>query len=415
MRTFSRIMAVLLAIVVILGGSVLAIYHFLPQAPELSEKNANLNSENTYNILFCGLDEEGKNTDTILLVSFDAAKKKAKILSIPRDTMSNVDRDLKRINAAYGEEDPVDIKRTIEEIHMLTNLSVDRYAITTFDTFEKLIDALGGVEFDVPQDMKYEDPYQNLKIDLKAGKQTLSGKESIQFLRYRSGYLEGDIGRVKAQQTFYKAFFDELMDPSNITKIPALAKIFTENLDTNLDVPEILWFAKQGKDLDLNQDLKMFILPGRAEYVGEVSYYIPSQESLLKMLNKEFFTLKSITARDLDLVPEAATIVADTGYGTDNDHFRDGDHLDSSQVAEDRTSLYEDKPNAGNLQGNYGYNGAYVPPAETNTGQAARGYDTQTYPVTPAPAPNQGTPTSPNSDIPSATPVEIPEAGQQTP
>lgn len=421
MRTLIRIVATILTIATVLAVSAFALYYFVPQPPE-NDSAANgvgLNAEDTYNILFCGLDESGENTDTILLISFDAKNTEAKILSIPRDTMSNADRVPQKINAAYSDGRPENIEKTKKEVEMLTGLRIHRYAVSTFDAFANLIDALGGVEIDVPADMYYEDPYQDLKIDIKAGRQVLDGEHAVHFLRYRDTYLEGDIGRVKAQQLFYQALINELSKPSNVTKLPELAEVFEKDLHTDLSLPELLWFAKKSKGFDTENNLKMFILPGSPQYVGEISYYIPALTNILNMINNEFTPPGvKIQAEDLNLVPEAVHIIADTGYGTNNDDLKYTDP--ASPEWQEEIGIEPLYPPAQAPQyttdANYGYGTAYVPPPEDNTGQSTRGYTTHvtteqvptyTPPAEqpPAPAP------APADSLPVATPVEGPAEG----
>lgn len=414
MRTFLRILATLLTLTLLLGLGVLALYFFYPNAPEpetTDVEQVTLSEKGIYHILLAGLDENHENTDTLLLLQFHAESKEVRILSIPRDTMSHVDdRDIKRINAAYNVVEPPDIDRTIEEVEMLTSLVIDRYVITSFTAVEEIVDALGGVKVDVPQDMVYEDPYQDLSINIKAGEQVLDGEESVHFLRYRSGYLEGDLGRVKAQQIFFKAFFDTLLKPSNLTKIPELTQIIHDETETDMTLAEMVWFAKHSQGMDPDEGLSLFILPGRAEYIDEVSYYIPAQDLLLAMLNKEFNPLdKQILAEDLDLVPYATEVVADTGYGTDNTSLQATDPSQGSVAVDPaeedhRLPLYPNEPAPGPSTGaDYGYAGAYTPPAEQTTGQDARDSSTQTLPAPSAdPTPEVA------QEIPVAQPIDPP-------
>ena len=109
--------------------------------------------------------------------------------------MSNVDsRDIVKINGSYSVDrwqHQTDHPRGCWDAH---RSAIDRYAITTFEGFEQAIDAIGGVEMDVPYDLQYSDPYQDLEIDIKAGERVLDGEHALQFVRFRSGYATGDIG-----------------------------------------------------------------------------------------------------------------------------------------------------------------------------------------------------------------------------
>lgn len=409
MRTLLRILGIFFGIGIVLAVGVMAFYFFYPNAPQTTTQDLDqvaLSEKGIYHILLAGLDEEKTNTDTLLLVQFHAETKEARILSIPRDTMSNVyDREVQRINAAYNVIEPPDIDRTIEEVEMLTSLNIDRYVLTSFTAVEEIIDALGGIKIDVPHDMIYEDPYQDLSINIRQGRQTLDGEEAVHFLRYRSGYMEGDLGRVKTQQLFFQAFFDTLLEPSSLTKVPDLVQIINDETETDMTAAEMLWFAKQAKDMDTKDSLSLFILPGRAEYINEISYYIPSLTNLLEMLNKEFNPLdKAITAKDLNLVPYAAEVIADTGYGTENTGLREFDHtegLGPSPFAggEDWASY----PYTSGHQPTYTEPTPYSPPSPANSGPTPSQSEPQPAP-SPAPAPAP----APAPQPPMAQPVDPP-------
>lgn len=244
-----------------------------------------------YNVLVIGTDKVGLNTDTIMVMSLDSKNNRANVMSIPRDTMSNVKRSVKKINAAYAigaKNGKGNIDNLKEEVSYLMGFEVDNYAVVNLGAFEEIIDAIGGVTIDVQRDMDYDDPYQDLHIHLKKGEQTLNGEQAIGFVRFRKGYAEGDLGRVKAQQQFIEAVAKQLASPSTITKVPKLADIVLRNMDTDLTNGEILWFAKEAMEIDMSTNLNMFVLPGHAQMVNRLSYYLPDEAEILTIVNEYF-------------------------------------------------------------------------------------------------------------------------------
>lgn len=244
-----------------------------------------------YNVLVVGVDKVGLNTDTILVMSLDSINNRANVMSIPRDTMSNVSRTVKKINAAYSigaKNGKGNIDNLKKEVSYLLGFEVDNYVVVNLSAFEEIIDAIGGVTIDVPRNMNYDDPYQDLHIHISKGEQTLTGEQAIGFVRYRSGYAEGDLGRVKAQQLFIEAVAKQLTAPSTVTKLPKLADIILRNMDTDLTNGEILWFAKEAMELDMSTSLNMFVLPGAAQYVSGLSYYLPNETEILEIVNEYF-------------------------------------------------------------------------------------------------------------------------------
>lgn len=377
LKFFSRLAIIIVFALSVVAGVGAAAYYFLPTAPSSSDSSiANESSlkDDTYNILLCGVDESHENADTIVLASFDTKAKTLRLLSIPRDTMSNEERPIQKINASYSVDYEGNIEQTIREVEKVTALPIDRYAITTFEGFEEAIDAIGGVEMYVPMDLEYSDPYQDLEINLKEGDQVLDGKHALQFVRFRSGYATGDIGRIGAQQLFFAALADTFLDKSIVTKVPSLAKVVSENMETDLTISEMIWFFKQAQGMSKDY-IEMFILPGTPDYYDGLSYYIPSESGIIELINSKFMKgSKRIGPKDLDLV-DIASSTDDTSneantYGEDieSGYDNNGSYIGSGQGG----STYE------------GSNGAYVPPTEQSTGNDYRDTTTETIPGRPS-------------------------------
>ena len=377
LKFFSRLAIIIVFALSVVAGVGVAAYYFLPTAPSSSDSSiANESSlkDDTYNILLCGVDESHENADTIVLASFDTKAKTLRLLSIPRDTMSNEERPIQKINASYSVDYEGNIEQTIREVEKVTALPIDRYAITTFEGFEEAIDAIGGVEMYVPMDLEYSDPYQDLEINLKEGDQVLDGKHALQFVRFRSGYATGDIGRIGAQQLFFAALADTFLDKSIVTKVPSLAKVVSENMETDLTISEMIWFFKQAQGMSKDY-IEMFILPGTPDYYDGLSYYIPSESGIIELINSKFMKgSKRIGPKDLDLV-DIASSTDDTSnetntYGEDieSGYDNNGSYIGSGQGG----STYE------------GSNGAYVPPTEQSTGNDYRDTTTETIPGRPS-------------------------------
>ena len=292
-----KAIAIILCVILILIVSGLAMAGMSIKPPSL-ENLSHDNSEQPderedgiYNVLVVGTDKVGLNTDTILVMSLDSVNNKANVMSIPRDTMSNVSRSVKKINAAYAvgaKKGKGNIDNLKKEVSYLLGFEVDNYVVVNLSAFEELIDAIGGVTIDVPRNMNYDDPYQDLHIHINKGLQTLNGAQAVGFVRYRSGYAEGDLGRVKAQQLFVEAVAKQLSSASTITKLPKLAEIVLRNTDTDLTNGEMLWFGKQALEVDMSTDLQMFVLPGEARMVNRLSYYLPNEAEILEIVNQYF-------------------------------------------------------------------------------------------------------------------------------
>lgn len=242
------------------------------------------------NILAIGLDNDGTRTDTIIVVSYDLDGNLVNILSIPRDTRMYVGGSYQKINCAYaitknGKRNGVN--GTIEAVTRLTAIPIHYYVEFTFETFREAIDALGGVDFDVPQNMNYDDPAQNLHIHLKSGFQHLDGDKSEQLVRFRK-YPMGDIDRVKVQQNFIKALAEQKLNSSIIGKLPDLFKVLQKDVKTNFKLSDITKYALNLADLS-SENVKAYSLPGTADSESYGASYWVVDIAQTKTLIEETF------------------------------------------------------------------------------------------------------------------------------
>jgi LCP family protein required for cell wall assembly len=261
-----------------------------PEGMTGSDRNRNI-----FTVLIIGLDGTS-NTDTIMVASFDNAEKKADIISIPRDTLVDVTRRNKKINAAYAhgrqngggmEGGVMQLRR---EVKTLFGFIPDYYVVLNMRAFERIIDAVGGVDINVPFDMKYTDPRQDLYINISKGQQTLNGAEALKFVRYRrgdSGYRTiSDNQRIENQQTVIKALLERLMRPSNIVKMPEFIGIFSENVTSDLSTGNLTWFGEQIARLQGADALSTHTLP-IARNSGRPNWYeIIDPDAALELINR---------------------------------------------------------------------------------------------------------------------------------
>lgn len=294
-------------------------------------------SEDYYTVLILGRDTGGGgNTDTILLASYDVTNQKASVMSIPRDTMVNIPYDIKRINAVYNYygQGEAGIQHLYKEISQLVGFEPDYQVVVEWEAVGKIVDTMGGVWFDVPRDMNYKDPFQDLTIQQAKGYRLLSGDDAMQVLRYRydtgkkAGYADGDIGRIATQQALLKAMVQQLLQVKNITKINEFAKVFQECVETDLSLQNCLWFAQAAYFGGLKaEDVKFVTAPGNytahcwsRTYQNMQSYVTLYPEQLLKLVNEELSPFKEVfTLSDLDIMSVNAdgSVSSSSGYVED--------------------------------------------------------------------------------------------------
>ncbi len=244
----------------------------------------------TETFVVAGVDEDGYRTDLILLCQVNRTDREVNILQIPRDTRVNNNRSDKKINSAYYSGFDV----MAQEIAQVTGLKPTDYVLVDFDGFRDIVDAVGGVTIDVPFDMVYEDPVQNLVIDLQAGEQKLNGEQAEMYMRYRkgsdgNGYANGDIGRLSAQQQLYGAVADKLMSPGGFMRIPAVLFSVLSHTDSGFNGWEMFGLMtdvmKAGKE-----NITLHTLPGEGRYINGGSYFV-HDAAATRALMQEYFVM----------------------------------------------------------------------------------------------------------------------------
>ncbi|MGN9163714.1 LCP family protein [Tissierellaceae bacterium HCP3S3_D8] len=233
----------------------------------------------TYDIKSSG----NERTDTMMLTSVNFKTGEIKLLSIPRDTRVPVRGKLDKINHAhaYG---GVDL--TLKTVQDFLNIDVDHYVKVDYKAVEKIVDAIGGVNIDVPRRMKYDDRTKGKEfhVNLDKGPQTLNGEKAIQFLRWRknndgTGYPGGDVDRIKAQQMFMEEMVKQTLQPKNILKLPTFIDTYFDYVETNIPLSTILKGAKAAKKIDL-ENMVTATIPGEGEYINKISYYIYDENEM---------------------------------------------------------------------------------------------------------------------------------------
>ena len=247
-------------------------------------------------VLVLGISEDitSKLTDTIMLAGYNPESQKAFIISIPRDTFvgtnENTASGWDKINALYQK----DINKTIKAVEELTGVNIDNYVIVRNTMLSALVDAIGEVEFDVPIDMDYDDPTQDLHIHLKAGVQKIDRDEAEQLLRFRhnndgssypSSWGDNDYGRMRTQREFIKAVAGQLISVNNVTKLKSIAEAVFSNLETNISMGKAISYIPSAINFNVDE-LRMEQLPGSGAMLNNLSFYKASYARSKTLMNE---------------------------------------------------------------------------------------------------------------------------------
>ncbi len=224
-----------------------------PQQP-VAEKKL---KKGYYTIMLAGT-VDSYNTDTMILCSVDTENGKVKLVSINRDTQVDAPIQIPKINAMYGWKGPETMCQKVTEV---TGIPINDYVVINMKSFIKIIDMIGGVDYNVPFDMIHQDANLEFNIRLYAGQQNLNGKEALQFVRFRST-SENDFGRVNRQKDFLIATIKQVMQKFSLSQIEDYIGIFNDNVKTSLTVQEMVWyFLNVVRDLDFDEDVSSDTLP----------------------------------------------------------------------------------------------------------------------------------------------------------
>ncbi len=236
------------------------------------------------NILIVGVDKTSTLSDVIMVVRYDEENNRIAAMSVPRDTYVQYNGRTMLVNAVYGAGG---INATAKAVTQLTGLRINYYVQFGVGTFGKLVDLLGGVEFDVPQNMNYDDPAQNLHIHLKAGKQVLSGKDAESMVRFR-GYSRADLQRVEVQQDLFKALIDQKLSAEYITQVPNIYSELNDDIKCNMSIMEMLSYGKSMLKLDPATGIQTCTMPTVFTGVDAHLYY--DKVATDKLMEEVFLT-----------------------------------------------------------------------------------------------------------------------------
>ena len=302
----------ILFLLLLIGGGVFA-YRVYKNGWGLSGMLATVagHDENTkknlteFKCLILGISTDQENvelTDTIMVASYNPNTQKATLLSIPRDTYtgSNPKRATayEKINALYSRKHRPD--ETLEAVNEITGLNIEYYVVVKTEALIELVDAIGGVTFNVPIDMDYDDETQDLHIHLEAGEQLLDGDKAEQLLRFRHNndgttypeeYGNNDIGRMRTQREFILQAVNQTAKVENIFKLGEILDIAKENVITNIDfnvakdyIPYVVEFN--------TENLITAALPGTTpdwDTTNGVSIFVYDEEETAELIQEIFY------------------------------------------------------------------------------------------------------------------------------
>ena len=293
-------------------------------------------------VLIMGVSEDisSKLTDTIIIASYNPKTQKATLLSIPRDTFvgknKNTATSYDKINALY-QSSP---EKTLAAVNKITGLDIKYYVVISNNALVQLVNEIGGVEFDVPIDMNYDDSSQKLAIHLKKGKQKLNGAQAEGLVRFRknnngtsypSEYGDNDLGRMRTQREFITEVARQTLQLKNITKIGSFVDIIKENVTTNIkNWSTIKDYIAYAVDFS-TENIRAESLPGEAGYYNKLSFFVYNKKETDKLV-QELFEEQNGTSTEEENTNNTVTNTNQTNSSAANTVVESSAKTDNSKI-----------------------------------------------------------------------------------
>ena len=265
--------------------------------PSVDADAVSTGGERITRFLVLGKDRTSKLTDSIFVVTLNETAKQATILQIPRDTYANyTDRDYKKLNGALSVLGETGVKQLLSRA---LGVRLDYFVILDLSCVQQIVNDIGGVDVVIPRDMTYSDPAQGLEIDLRAGMTHLDGKGAEQFIRYRSGYVNADLGRLDAQKLFLGAFATKCKSLSSSQLFQIMCHTLTR-VQTDIGLPDAIRVLSVLRECD-TEHIPMATLAGEAVQGSSGAWYYAVQRAgACGMVNQYLLPAQELTASEFD-------------------------------------------------------------------------------------------------------------------
>ncbi len=282
----------------------------IKQEKKEEDKEGFLQPPRKTNFLVMGLDQEELLSDVVIVGCFDRETKKIDLISIPRDTYVQLSQEdvktlrdegrhppsngVMKINAVHSYAGKkLGAKYLQQEVEEILGININFYAEVNLEGFRKIVDAIGGVEMEIPEGgFKYYDPTQNLRINVPGGYQLLDGEAAEGVVRFRDTYRRGDLQRIEVQQEFMRNFFKQALNKDTIIgNAPSFFSTIINYVNTNLGITEIPKYIQYVGDLKA-ENFSICTLPGEAKKIDGVSYYTHYEDETKVLSDNIFYSLE---------------------------------------------------------------------------------------------------------------------------
>lgn len=291
-------------VVLLILVALIAAAWFLLVRPPKSDQPIGSRKPDTASILLCGVDYDGTRTDTMMLLYISGSEHKVNLVSLPRDTYTITAAGYgAKLNSAYGRNGTGEegMEGLLDYVQDIIGYRPDGYVLVDFNMIIDVVDVMGGVDFDVPQSMNWDDENLDRQFVIEAGQQTLDGNDVLGVLRFRHGYYNQDLGRIEVQRGVIKACMEQWLKPANITNVGTVLDLFQQRSLSNLSTSNYIWMGLRIMSIGTGS-LTTETLPGYATMIGDQSCYVLYPEEVAELINRAANPyVKPISADDLNI------------------------------------------------------------------------------------------------------------------
>ena len=248
--------------------------------------------------LVAGLDDAAENTDVIFTVGYDSDKHTMTVAQIPRDTYLNFGSSQNKLNQLYasavsaGMDKNSAFAKFASGIERHFGVRFDGYLAIKLDGFKAVVERLGGLDIELSSDMTFSLDGEN-QIALKRGINHITAKEAEAFVRYRSGYALGDLGRIDAQKLFLNALFMKLSSGMSLPLIFDIINIIENDAISDISLSEVADLVMEATGNKIEKTILYATVPGEATQNNHgVSYYVLNRKSAAELAKRYMFAFR---------------------------------------------------------------------------------------------------------------------------
>lgn len=331
-----------------------------------------IKNKKPFSILLLGVDTgaEGRvdkgNSDTMIVATVNPEKQQVKLVSIPRDTLAQLQGaesfNMQKINAAYNVGGS---KMAMSTVEKMFDVPINYYITVNMGALSKMVDAVGGVNVDVPFSFAWNGS------SFTKGKMHLKGKQALDYSRMRYDDPEGDYGRQKRQRQVITSMIKSAVSLKSLANFESILNTLEDSVATNLSFDDMV--SIQANYRSAAKNIKSDYLKGRDANIEGSSYQIPTNDEIQRISN----VLRTALGLDKTTINNAETKQNDLNTNYTGEQYYNSYTIYSESVMNGQTSSSDTETSDTTANDNTGYqstNDSNTWQSQSSTSQWNNGY-----------------------------------------